>query len=792
MNGLLAEPRFRRLLILAGTAALIALPAIQPVRAQSQSSDIGYDLVPLSSDEYADILQVQGEEELPPIEPLEEPALDGDLDEDLDSLLNMDVDRLSNVAVRDISTQDSQINISTGTLTATTSDSVSPATVTHISPQMIEKSGARNLNELLDIFVPNLQVIRHHAYYSHIGIRGINSDREDKYLLRVNGRVMNHRFVVGADSERDLPLLKDIASVDVIRGAGSSTYGAGAIAGVISITTFNGLTFEGLDATARHGIGQEQTTTEVRWGKRLGDETGIFSYFGYADQNGAQASDSPLVYGRSGALPNQYPAAVAGDPAPFGYPDDEILRDDGPKYKAHFQFTHGTFDFWTRYTRGGYMNINQMRNMYRPPIGTSAANSSLESRPGTAGDYQQLTYFASKVFEMTDYFNVSTIASYDFYDFVESRFNAATTILPSREEELYFRIMGQYTPEERHALAFGYEHSREMFGLDTPLTNSPTRGQRLGLITNPWDTNTGSIFAEYRFDITDSLTSVFSTRWDKHTYSNYLFSPRLGLMYECSDIDLLKFSMGQSVRKAGDEELRAQWIANGTIADEEILEGSEIRWERRPTDNLLLASSVFHQIHDVVGFSGSISRSVLLGTFESWGWELEAVYDLGDTYLTASHGYVKLMDGTLVDPNLIQGISAAPYGFGDDFANWSNHISKIAIAKDIAEGTNVSTSLRVYYGFDGGRDLADYNRTLATPSGSISQADPGYNKSFRGNYFLDFGLQREWTEHITWRVDLYNVLGWWDINLNKRNYINRVDTYRPEAATVGLSAIVAY
>ena len=100
---------------------------------------------------------------------------------------------------------------------------------------------------------------------------------------------MNQRFVVGADSERDLPMLKDIFCVDVIRGAGSSTYGAGAIAGVISITTFNGLTFEGIDATARQQMGQEQTTTEVRWGKRLGDETGIFSYFGYADQNGAQA-----------------------------------------------------------------------------------------------------------------------------------------------------------------------------------------------------------------------------------------------------------------------------------------------------------------------------------------------------------------------------------------------------------------------------------------------------------------------------------------------------------------------
>ena len=138
----------------------------------------------------------------------------------------------------------------------------------------------------------------------------------------------------------------------------------------------------------------------------------------------------------------------------------------------HFQFTHGTFDFWTRYTRGGYMNINQMRNMYRPPIGTSGRQRRCwKRRPGTAGDYQQLTYFASKVFEVSDAFQVSAIASYDFYDFIESRFNATTTILPSREEEVYARIMGQYTPEDRHAMAFGYEHSREMFGLDTPLTN---------------------------------------------------------------------------------------------------------------------------------------------------------------------------------------------------------------------------------------------------------------------------------------------------------------------------------
>ena len=56
--------------------------------------------------------------------------------------------------------------------------------------------------------------------------------------------------------------------------------------------------------------------------------------------------------------------------------------------------------------------------------------------------------------------------------------------------------------------------------------------------------------------------------------------------------------------------------------------------------------------------------------------------------------------------------------------------------------------------------------------------------------FLDFGYQRRWTEHLSWRLDLYNVLGWAD--LNKRNYINRNSDFRSEAAAVGVSATANY
>ena len=92
---------------------------------------------------------------------------------------------------------------STATLTDTKPRLV-PAAVTTVTAEQIKASGARSLFELLDIYVPNLQVIRHHWESDHMGLRGIINDRDDKYLLLVNGKVINERTHFGALTERDL------------------------------------------------------------------------------------------------------------------------------------------------------------------------------------------------------------------------------------------------------------------------------------------------------------------------------------------------------------------------------------------------------------------------------------------------------------------------------------------------------------------------------------------------------------------------------------------------------------
>ena len=111
-------------------------------------------------------------------------------------------------------------------LTKTTARHI-PASVTTVTADDIRLSAARSLNELLEIYVPGLQVLNHLFGFSHMGMRGIMSDRDDKYLMPVNGRTLNERTVVGAITERDLVMLGDIHHIDVIRGAGSATYGLG-------------------------------------------------------------------------------------------------------------------------------------------------------------------------------------------------------------------------------------------------------------------------------------------------------------------------------------------------------------------------------------------------------------------------------------------------------------------------------------------------------------------------------------------------------------------------------------
>ena len=262
--------------------------------------------------------------------------------------------------------------VSTATLTKTTPRLV-PAAVTTITAEQIKASGARSLFELLDIYVPNLQVIRHHWESDHMGLRGIINDRDDKYLLLVNGRIMNERTHFGALSERDLVLLSDIHHIDVVRGPGSALYGPGAVSMVINIITYNAETFQGTEVTGRMGAIEEFYSGEVKHGQKFDDnDGGLFVYAGIGKYVGASKYDAPR-FSRLLFLRNRHdswnpdwgpnPSALylpsdgtkAGEPmtgqAPYNR--DGAANRNLPPIKMHVQITRDNWDIWARYTRGG-------------------------------------------------------------------------------------------------------------------------------------------------------------------------------------------------------------------------------------------------------------------------------------------------------------------------------------------------------------------------------------------------------------------------------------------------------
>lgn len=651
----------------------------------------------------------------------------------LDELMNMEVD-------------------STAALTKT-SRRKSPAAVITLTQEEIRRSGARSLDELLTISIPNLMLHWHGIEYQHLGLRGINSDREDKWLLLVNGRVMNEHSHYGVLSERDLPMLSDIHHVDVVRGPGSALYGPGALAMVVNIVTDNARTFTGSEVTTRAGAVQEYYTGEFKTGHALSENSGLFLFAGAGKNVGASPDDAQHVYlsrpRRDGPT----------SPTTIHYDDDHVgghqgFRNGRPKLKLHGHYYRGDFDVWARYTRGGAHFTN-------------TENSNVTNRIKGMG-YQQATGHASYQRELGPTVSVMTALSYDVIDMEQMH----GTQQPHgwREEEYYGKLMARWTPDTVHSLAGGVEGSHERFNLEP--WGWPDQASRWILPgetePTPWHSNLLSLVLEYQRRWCDWFTLFAGGRVDKHTFTPYMYSPRIAGVFTPNDRDTIKLIASRSVKSNHAYEMWKNDAVNGKESDVERLHAYEWRYERQQSQALRLAGTVYFHDHDLLGWGGS--GIIPLGTFRSIGGELEALYRCEKLHIQASHGYTTLLDADWNAAVSNQIVSPEYYGGLTAFANWDDHISKLRVAYDISERTKLDSTLRMYWG-SRGRDnfeILKHNGTITNSRGDRHYpGDPVYD----GGYFLSLGLEHCIREHLTLRVDAHDVLGWIDKDINARPYL---------------------
>lgn len=115
-----------------------------------------------------------------------------------------------------------------------------PANVTVITAEEIEKSGATNVPQLLE-FIEGVQLRSYSGNQAQamIDLRGFGGDNPyGKTLILLDGRRLNRPDMSPA-SLMQIPL-NNIESIEIIRGASSVLYGDAAIGGVINIITKRG------------------------------------------------------------------------------------------------------------------------------------------------------------------------------------------------------------------------------------------------------------------------------------------------------------------------------------------------------------------------------------------------------------------------------------------------------------------------------------------------------------------------------------------------------------------------
>jgi iron complex outermembrane receptor protein len=175
--------------------------------------------------------------------------------------LNMNLDQLTrqDVVVPGLSTPVTTVERQTSTVGRT------PAAVFVITPEMIKRSGARTLPDVLRM-APGVDVARIAADIWAISIRGFNDRFANKLLVQIDGRIVYTATSGGVYWNQQDVVLADVERIEVIRGPGTTMWGSNAVNGVINIITKNSKDTQG--ALVQSGGGGEllQDFNTVRYG----------------------------------------------------------------------------------------------------------------------------------------------------------------------------------------------------------------------------------------------------------------------------------------------------------------------------------------------------------------------------------------------------------------------------------------------------------------------------------------------------------------------------------------------
>ncbi len=176
------------------------------------------------------------------------------------ALLDLPLEHLSNMMVTSVSKREQQYKDAA-------------AAIFVLTEEDIRRSGATTLPEALR-HVPGLQVARAHNHGWVVTARGSASQFANKLLVLMDGRMIYTPLFAGVYWDMHMPLMENIARIEVIRGPGATLWGANAVNGVINIITKRADETLGHLVQTRTGS-EERGAIAYRYGEKLDENTAL-------------------------------------------------------------------------------------------------------------------------------------------------------------------------------------------------------------------------------------------------------------------------------------------------------------------------------------------------------------------------------------------------------------------------------------------------------------------------------------------------------------------------------------
>ena len=164
----------------------------------------------------------------------------------------------------------------------------SAAAVYVITQEDIRNSASSTIPDLLRA-VPGVEVGQITNGVTAVTIRGFNGRNSGSLLVMVDGRSVYVSTLSGVFWDQLNIPLHDIERIEVVRGPGSTLWGANAVNGVINIITKNSADTLGLQASAR--IGLRDQIVELSSGSEIGADSTIRINGLYRRDQGLQSLD---------------------------------------------------------------------------------------------------------------------------------------------------------------------------------------------------------------------------------------------------------------------------------------------------------------------------------------------------------------------------------------------------------------------------------------------------------------------------------------------------------------------